>query len=68
MPIYEYECSCGYHFEAIRPFSHSDFTTCPHCKQIAERVMSPCNWSFGWRPTEKANTKGNNPYEYEKDV
>lgn len=42
MPIYEYVCPrCDYKFELLRPFSPSAKTApCPHCQQIAERILS----------------------------
>lgn len=40
MPIYEYSCKCGNHFEEMQPFSHALFTKCPKCGKRANRMIS----------------------------
>jgi len=67
LALYEYECACGQRFESIREFA-ARFVAPPSCGQITSPKPSPVNWSFGWRLTERAHIKGNNPDEYEKDV
>jgi putative FmdB family regulatory protein len=43
MPRYDYECTCGYSFEADRPLAHRhDAPPCPRCgRQAVLRVAAP---------------------------
>lgn len=69
MPLYEYECPAGHRSEALRPYSERDTPTlCPKgCGKPAKAVLSPCNYSFGWRLTDESHTKGN-PDKLEADI
>ncbi len=40
MPIYEYACTCGKHFEEMRSFSAPPHAKCPKCGKKAQRVIS----------------------------
>lgn len=40
MPIYEYACSTGHHFEEMQSFSHPHVIKCPKCGKRAKRVIS----------------------------
>lgn len=40
MPIYEYECSKGHHYERAEGFDAPSVQTCPTCKRRSRRVIS----------------------------
>ena len=41
MPIYEYECECGYRFEDLGRISQSsEDNVCPKCRRVAKRIIS----------------------------
>lgn len=49
MSLYEYECRiCRYKFDKLQPVGARDFASCPKCSCVAEKKLSPINWSFGW--------------------
>ena len=42
MPLYEYKCECGTHFEMVLPVSQWDSQQfCPECMKPAQKVLSP---------------------------
>lgn len=44
-----------------------NFIECPECGGMAERIMSVCNNTFGWQPTEKSYEKYQ-PMELERKI
>ena len=48
MPLYEYECRCGFCFEALNPMAERHKAICPNCGRLASKSMSVANHSFGW--------------------
>ncbi len=51
MPLYLYRCRCGNEFEAIKPIALRDEAHCPKCDRLAQKKLSPCNSTFGFRLT-----------------
>ena len=54
MPIYEYECPEHGRFEKYSPNFHEGHTEfyaapCTVCGEFCNGVMSPVNWSMGWK-------------------
>jgi putative FmdB family regulatory protein len=50
MPVYEFECKCGHHFEALVKMG-TDARQCPICRKKAKKIMSPCTFELkggGW--------------------
>lgn len=48
MPIYEYKCSQGHRFEAVRPHAGSQKThSCPQCGAEAQRLPSLFSYPRG---------------------
>ncbi len=42
MPTYEYLCSgCGHRFEVFQKMSEEPVRSCPECKGVPERIISP---------------------------
>ena len=57
MPLYEYECEAGHHFEKILKFSDPPIETCPTCgKPVHKLVSSPAFHlkGTGWYITDYA--------------
>lgn len=56
MPIYEFLCRrcANGKFELLKGYGHGATAICPACGAVAERVLSPCNWSFGWRISDRS--------------
>ena len=57
MPLYEYECEAGHHFEKILKFSDPPLETCPTCgKPVHKLVSSPAFHlkGTGWYITDYA--------------
>ena len=57
MPLYEYECEAGHHFEKILKFSDPPIETCPTCgKPVRKLVSSPAFHlkGTGWYITDYA--------------
>jgi putative FmdB family regulatory protein len=67
MPLYEYQCTCGYQFEARQPLELRANAQCPKCEKLANKKLSTINASYGWRLTEASHIPGN-PDRYEKDI
>ena len=50
MPVYEFECECGHHFEELVKMGTSSLE-CPKCLKKAKKIMSPCTFELkggGW--------------------
>lgn len=51
MPLYEYECAKGHHFEEIQKFADPPISQCPMCSSKAKRLLSKSNFALkgdGW--------------------
>lgn len=56
MPLYQIRClNCGKIEERIQAFDN-DLPYC--CGKYMERMMSACNFSVGWRYSEKSFERG----------
>jgi putative FmdB family regulatory protein len=70
LPIYEYECErCGNLFEKIQKLSDPPVRTCPKCKGMVRRLLSPPAIQFkgeGWYITDYAR-KGKSEGEGKAD-
>lgn len=56
-PLYEFDCPEHGKFEALKPMSDGRTAICPYCGKEVEKVMSTCNWSFGWRISDRSMNK-----------
>ena len=54
MPLYEYECPEHGRYQALRPMSGGETDDCPKCGKVLQRLLSPFNWSFGWRISDRS--------------
>jgi putative FmdB family regulatory protein len=57
MPLYEYECEAGHHFEKILKFSDPPLETCPTCGKPVHKLVSSPAIQFkgtGWYITDYA--------------
>jgi putative FmdB family regulatory protein len=57
MPLYEYECEAGHHFEKILKFSDPPIETCPTCGQPVRKLVSSPAFHLkgtGWYITDYA--------------
>jgi putative FmdB family regulatory protein len=57
MPLYEYECEAGHHFEKILKFSDPPLETCPTCGKPVHKLVSSPAFQFkgtGWYITDYA--------------
>ena len=70
MPLFIYHCdSCGNEFELLsQSYDESSIKKCSECGRMAKRRIAVVNLSFGWRPSERANTRFGPREEMEKDV
>jgi len=69
MPLYVYQCpKCGTNFEAQKPITDRETAKCPQCGADAQKMMSTCNWSFGWRLSDKSHERFGPRDEYERDI
>lgn len=59
MALYEFECNkgCG-RFEVSRRYEEIKEVRCPACKGEARRVVSPVNFTFGFRLSESSHEIG----------
>ena len=49
MFLYEYHCKdCDLKFEVRKPMNQRHNAECPGCGQLASKVMSVVNHTFGW--------------------
>lgn len=58
MPLYEFRCSCGHRFEAIKPIEDRDTAICPECGWPASKKLSTFSFTFGWVLSEESHIKG----------
>lgn len=59
MPVYEFECKCGYVFEELVRMD-TDASECPHCQKKAKKIMSTCSFELkggGWYADGYASKK-----------
>ena len=68
MPLYEYLCSCGLKFDALKNVDEGGTAECPKCGKRATKVMSVVNHSFGWALSERSHERFGPRDEYVKDV
>lgn len=61
MPIYEYACTCGKHFEEMQPFHAPPVAKCPKCGKRAKRIISLAAFHLkgsGWYATDSKSASG----------
>ncbi len=61
MPIYEYTCRKGHHFEKLASFSAPSTTKCPTCGGKAEKIISLAAFHLkgsGWYSKDVAAKSG----------
>ena len=73
MPLYEYECEAGHHFEKILKFSDPPIETCPTCGKPVHKLVSSPAFQFkgtGWYITDyaKKDTKDTKETKETKDA
>ena len=68
MSLYEFLCEpCQFKFEALRDMG--DYKAkCPKCGELAEKVVSACNFSVGWRLTDASQERFGPRDEVVRDV
>jgi len=54
MPVYEYECPVHGKFDTWKPMAERHLALCPECGKASKKLMSACNWSFGWRISDRS--------------
>ena len=53
--LYQYKCRiCGCEFDDFQPMGARDFDTCPKCSCVAEKKLTPPNFSFGFTLSEES--------------
>lgn len=53
MPVFEYHCSCGLHFEKMRPRRKAqDAVTCERCSHAVTPELSAPSFAFGVAPVD----------------
>jgi putative FmdB family regulatory protein len=57
MPQYEYECKCGGKFEAHKAIEERHNAQCPYCGELASKVMSVVNHTFGWTLSDRSHER-----------
>jgi len=58
MPVYEYGCEAGHHFEVKQKFSDAPVTSCQICSLPVTKLISASGISFkgsGWYVTDYSN-------------
>lgn len=68
MPLYRYQCECGHQFERVVAIPFGALAQCPVCGCVAHRQIAACNFSFGWRLTDRAHDGTGPKEEVERDV
>lgn len=69
MPLYEFCCKpCQFKFEAFKSLNKRHKANCPKCGELADKIMSVVNHTFGWRLTDRTNERFEPKDEFEKDV
>jgi len=57
--LYEYFCEkCQLRFEARKPMKERETAQCPKCGELAPKVISVVNHTFGWRLSDDSHIKG----------
>jgi len=67
MPLYEYKCPLGHITAKFKAMNDYNKPVKCDCGLTAERILSPCNATFGWRLTESSHIKGN-PDQLERAI
>ena len=69
MPIFDYQCRiCGHRFDKLQPVGARDLASCPECNCVAEKRLSPPNFTFGWTLAPECHfVKGTKDY-FVRDV
>ena len=63
MPLYDYQCSCGFKFDAFSPIEKRFEVYCPSCGRLAIKKLSLFNFTFGFRLSDESmNVKGARDY------
>lgn len=70
MPLYLYKCEdCGEVTEKlVRRLHLAMWSLCPHCSGNAKRIPATCNWSFGWRLSDRSHERFGPRDEYVPNV
>jgi putative FmdB family regulatory protein len=68
MPLYEYECPNGHRWEALKKSLEVDGIPCPTCGLSGKRLISPCNYSFGWKLSDESHNVRFHKDELVRDV
>lgn len=59
MPIYQYRCrKCDKIFDILDKMPGKPEFKCPDCGKLSERIMSACNYTFGWRLSDDSHIRG----------
>lgn len=58
MPLYEFECPNGHRWEDLRKNSTDDGSLCPVCGLFGKKLISSCNYSFGWKLSDESHLPG----------
>ncbi|MCK9526638.1 MAG: zinc ribbon domain-containing protein [Limnochordia bacterium] len=69
-PLYQYRCKCGNEFDAWNKIKERQYAKCTRCGQLAEKVLSVVNHTFGWRISDKSMNDINDysPDTVERDI
>jgi len=67
MAQFEFECPEGHRWIALQRKQEEDGSICPNCGSPGRKLISACNYSFGWRLTESSHIRGN-PDELERNI
>ena len=70
MPIYEYQCPKGHHFEEMQSFGAKPVASCPRCKLKAKRKISLAAFHLkgsGWYSKDAAASGKKKEKEKAKD-
>ena len=58
MPLYDYLClGCKVKFEALKKTDERATAPCPRCGAVTPKVMSACNFTFGWTLSERSHER-----------
>ena len=69
MPLYNYDCkNCKVKFEVLKKADEREFAQCPSCGTATPKVMSACNFTFGWTLSEGSHERFAPKNEFVKAV
>jgi len=69
MILCEYVCHiCGEKFDDMMPYGARDFSTCPKCQCLSEKVLSPVNFTFGWKLSDESHNIRGHKDEFVRDI